>query len=259
MLGRLTPSLGRGVQFFPNKEGEWEREFDIAAQIGLSHLEWVWDILKNQLLNKELRARVRSRISDTGVPVKGVDLQFLTKVPIEQCPEDIFFRICEAMADINGEAIELPLLEGSTLLEEKREMRQERLARVAEIAKRYGLSVNLETDVPPEKYKELFDRIPDIFVVYDSGNSAHFGYDVVKEWEVYGSHIKNVQIKDRSRGGSTVALGKGDVDFKTLLSTMKKMRYSGLITLQTARGTDGREIETIQSYNKFIHDIYASI
>lgn len=260
MQGRLTPSFGRGIQFFPKNDGEWEKEFSIAGEIGISHIEWVWDTLQNPLMDTEFRSKVRARIAETGVPVKGVDLQFLTKIDFAGVTDTTLNTICEAIADINGEAIEPPLLEGSTLLDPNtRSARIARLARFCEIAKEYALSINLETDLPPAEYVKLLSDIPDLSVVYDSGNSANMGYDVNEEWNSYASRIKNLQIKDRPFGGSTVPLGKGATDFRTLFKKVKETGYTGLVTLQSAREEDGREVETIQNYIKFVQNIYESV
>lgn len=259
MQGRLTPSGGRGIQFFPAGAKEWEKEFDVAAKIGLNHIEWVWDKPDNPLLDEVVRRGAKERIAQTGVGVKGADLQFLTKTPIEEVPESTFIKLCEALADVGAGAIEPPLLEGSTLLNDKRAVREKHLKRLVEIAKEYGLTVNLETDLGPEEYKKLLESVPGLFVVYDSGNSAHFGYDVSKEWNTYGACIRNVQIKDRLLGGNTVPLGQGNTDFVALLKKMKEVGYTGLVTFQAARGEDAKEIETIQEYRKFIKDIYESI
>lgn len=260
MQGRLTPSLGRGVQFFPRNDGEWENEFSVAAKIGITHIEWVWDTPQNPLMDAEFRAKVRARISETGVPVKGVDLQFLTKTDFAEISDTVLQTICEAMADIRGAAIEPPLLEGSTLLDLKiRQARVARLARFSEIAKGYGLSLHLETDLSPAEYGKLLIEMPEISVVYDSGNSASIGYDVTEEWNTYAPRISNVQIKDRPLGGGTVPLGNGATDFRTLFKKMKETGYTGLVTLQAARGEDGHEEETIRNYREFVKSIYESV
>lgn len=260
MQGRLTPSYGRGIQFFPRDYGAWEKEFSLAATIGLSHIEWVWDMPENPLTDPDFRAKVHARIAETGVPVKGVDLQFLTKIDFAEISDRMLRTICEAMADINGVAVEPPLLEGSTLLDsERKEVRVARLVRFSEIVKEYGLSLHLETDLPPAEYGELLSDIPDISVLYDSGNSASMGYSIDEEWNTYAPLIRNVQIKDRLSGGNTVPLGKGATDFRVLFKKMKETGYTGLVTLQAARGEDGHELDTIQNYMEFVKSIYESV
>ena len=260
LQGRLTPSRGRGIQFFPSAPGEWEKEFEIAHDIGIAHLEWVWDAEDNPLLQLDVRAQVKEAVAATGVPVRHTDLQFLTKMDFANCPNDTLERICEAIADIDGRALDLPLLEGSTLLDGA--MRSARLAKLAtllEIGKKHGVGICLETDLPPTDYAKVHEDLPSLMVVYDSGNSAHAGYDVAEEWDAYAPRIANVQIKDRPKGGTTVPLGTGGTDFSTLFRKMKEARYTGLVTLQAARGEDGKEAETVKGYMEFVHQHAESV
>ena len=37
MQGRLTPSQGKGIQFFPFDH--WEKEFELGAMIGINEVE----------------------------------------------------------------------------------------------------------------------------------------------------------------------------------------------------------------------------
>ena len=41
MQGRLTPSQGKGIQFFPFDH--WEKEFELGAMIGINEVEWIFD------------------------------------------------------------------------------------------------------------------------------------------------------------------------------------------------------------------------
>ena len=41
MQGRLTRTLGRGIQFFPFEE--WKEEFKAAQEIGIDEIEWIFD------------------------------------------------------------------------------------------------------------------------------------------------------------------------------------------------------------------------
>lgn len=259
MLGRLTPALGRGIQFFPGRDGEWEKEFESAARAGLSHIQWVWDALDNPLTDPEVRARVRMHSRANGIPVRGVDLQFLTQTSIEQVSEQVFERICEAIADIDARVIEPPLLEASTLLTGERVAREERLRGLCAVAKRYGLGVNVEADLAPPDFAAMLSRMSDLSVAYDTGNSAHFGYDAAEEWTSYGRRIANIHIKDRPRGGSTVPLGEGAAPLRFVLEKIKNVNYTGLVTLQAARQAEGREAATIREYCTYIRDIYESI
>jgi sugar phosphate isomerase/epimerase len=49
-----------------------------------------------------------------------------------------------------------------------------------------------------------------------------------------------------------VALGEGGTDFRSLFRMMQEKGYTGLLTLQAARGEDGKERETVKHYKEFI-------
>lgn len=253
--GRLTPSLGRGIQFFPNGPGEWEREFELAGSAGISHIEWVCE--KDSLLfTKDGQERVRTVMKKTGITVRNMDLhELLTKTDISNHPDELFENMCASLAAINGGAIELPMMEASSLLvPELYEKRVTALRRFIAIANRYNIPVAVETDLGPAALVGLLRDVPEVTIVYDVGNCAGMGYDMEEELAAYASHISNVHIKDKPIGGATVPLGTGSVDFSKLFSQLHAMSYTGAVTLQAARGEDGKEVETINRYVGLIQE-----
>lgn len=253
--GRLTPSRGRGVQFFPTDE--WEAEFATAASLSLTHIQWVFDTGEvNPLFEKSARKRVKELVVETGVSVRNADLQFLVARPIEMCDEHIFENVCEALADINAGGVEIPLLEASTLLNVQQSSRLEAARRFARIAENHGLRMSIETDPSPDEMPNILAELPDIGIVYDSGNSAGLGYDVRAEIAAYGDRITNVHIKDKKKGGTTVSLGEGDADFDALFTGLRSHAYNGPITLQAARCEDGEEAETVKKQLNFVLSHY---
>ena len=87
-----------------------------------------------------------------------------------------------------------------------------------------------------------------------SGNSASLGYDVEKEWNMYGHRIVNVHIKDRVLKGSSVPLGEGSTNFDTLAKMLSKFNYRGNVVLQVARGESGKEVEWYHKNRNFLLD-----
>jgi hexulose-6-phosphate isomerase len=85
-------------------------------------------------------------------------------------------------------------------------------------------------------------------VNYDIGNSASLGYSPKSEIESYGDWIKNVHVKDRVLGGSTVPLGEGSADFETVFGTLASINYAGNFILQTARSSTGDHVGVIEKY-----------
>lgn len=255
--GRLTPSNGRGIQFFPNASGEWEREFELASVAGISCIEWVCEP-DSPLFTKEGQEAVRKVVTRTGVNVRNMDLhELLTKTDITAHSNELFEKICSGLSAINSGTVELPMVEASSLLSaETYGARVDALRRFIMVAKKHNVPVAVETDLGPTALAALVEEVSDITVVYDVGNSAGMGYDMGEELTAYGQHISNVHIKDKPIGGTTVPLGTGSVDFAKLFSLLRKINYTGAVTLQAARGEDGKEVETIKSYVKFIKDIY---
>ena len=251
--GRLTPSTDRGIQFFPNGPGEWEREFELAGAAGISCIEWVCES-DSILFTKEGQEAVRAVTQRTGITVRNMDLhELLTKADIALHSDALFEKVCAGLAAIDGGTVELPLMDASSLIqEETREARVAALRRFVAIAKKHNIQVAVETDLGPAALVALLGEVRDISVVYDAGNSAGLGYDVGEELTAYGKRISNVHIKDKPVGGATVPLGTGSVNFPLLFSLLRKMNYTGAVTLQAARGEDGKEAETIKGYVEFI-------
>jgi len=102
--------------------------------------------------------------------------------------------------------------------------------------------------------KRFIDRLPsDRFGInYDIGNSAALGFDPRDEFAAYGSRIVNVHVKDRVRGGTTVALGSGNAGFELVFSELKNANYSGNYILQTARAADGDHAVAIARYRDMV-------
>jgi hexulose-6-phosphate isomerase len=116
------------------------------------------------------------------------------------------------------------------------------------------VELHLETSLAPARFAELLDAIPHPMLKanYDSGNSSSLGYDVRQELSAYGARIGSVHIKDRVRGGGTMALGSGDADIPALMSGLAHLNYAGDYVLQVARSTAGEEIVWARANREFL-------
>ncbi len=123
-----------------------------------------------------------------------------------------------------------------------------------------GIRISLETDLHPKKFEELLNLfLPmQVYVNYDMGNSASYGFDPTEEIAILGERIINVHIKDRFKGGMSVPLGTGNTDFATVFRELDKADYQGDFILQAARkdinnnGNQEHYKETVQSYIELI-------
>ena len=71
---------------------------------------------------------------------------------------------------------------------------------------------------------------------------------------MYGKYIKNVHIKDRIFGGTTVPLGEGDANLSDILIDLVKRNYNRNLILQTARHKN-KHLEVLCNYREFVLNI----
>ena len=263
MQGRLTPSRGRGIQFFPFDT--WENEFRDAVKIGLNEIEFIFDFdrySENPLWSDLGIVRINNLILETGIKVNHICADFFMRRPffrvdtairMENC--EILKQLIQSATQIGARTIEIPLVDNSSIKTKAEEdVLIESLRNILPFAEDYDLTITLETDLPPQSFLSLLQKInhPLVKANYDSGNSSGLGYDPREEVTTLGTRIHNIHIKDRILGGSTVALGTGSVDFERFFQALKETCYGGSFILQAARGVDGDESKTIQHYMDFV-------
>lgn len=269
MQGRLTPSRGRGIQFFPF-DG-WKEEFHIGRQIGIQEIEWIFDYPdyeKNPIWSHEGREEIKSLISESGIEVRSVCWDYFMRRPFYKQPEEqreaclaenrrIFGQVLAGMKEIGAELIEIPLVDDSSIINKEERMAAITLIRWACIAAAdQGMTVGLETDFPAGVFTDFLDEIDceNIVSNYDSGNSSGLGYDAEEELRALGKYVYNVHIKDRLKGNGTMKLGTGSADFDKVFGTLKEIGYRNSFIMQAARGTDGQEQEEIEGQLAFVKE-----
>ena len=267
MQGRLTPSNGRGIQFFPFEN--WKNEFVIGRNIGISEIEWIFDypdFENNPLWSDEGIKSVRAAIEQTGVIIRSVCFDYFMRRPFFKCEgyeslalhrENLEYagRILSAMADVGASLLEIPLVDDSSIRNNTEEERVvDYIREVLEIADSYNIMVGCETDLPPGKFRIFLESVKseNVYANYDSGNSSGLGYDHEEEIMSLGDYIANVHVKDRKIHGTTMDLGSGSADFDKVFSALKKIGYCKSILLQAARGVDGQEESQIRSQLRFV-------
>lgn len=269
MQGRLTPSNGRGIQFFPFEN--WKQEFDICASVGVDEIEWIFDYEayeNNPLWTEAGSDTVRDAIDRTGVAVLSVCFDYFMRRPFFKSgagerqgirSENIDFvkRIVDGMKRINACLLEIPMVDDSSVkTAEERKLVVDFLHDVLTIADNNDILIGCETDMPVGFFRDFLDEVghPRIRANYDSGNSSGLGYNHSDEIHSLSDYIANVHIKDRVLHGTTVELGTGNADFDQVFGSLSDIGYKGSIILQAARGEDGKEADIIRSQLEFVKD-----
>ena len=128
-----------------------------------------------------------------------------------------------------------------------------------DIAKQYGLELLIENIVcnvkdPMARWCELVECYPNIRLVFDTKMAAFHGqlellYQKEYEWLWKNGHICHYHIGDY---GSTIMdwanlkslpIGKGNIDFNSFATFLKKTNYNGFLTLEGTAFNDNGEAD----------------
>lgn len=246
MQGRLSPRIDGKIQAYPEKT--WQKEFEIAQEIGYSAIEWIVEgpLEKNALMSELGRDSINQLISETGVKIEFVCADIFMQQPFVRVSNSTveenkryLNQILINAKKIGAIGVEIPFVDSSSIKNgvDYSELIS-RLQKGFELAEEIGIGISLETDLDANAFKELLERInlEHVKANYDIGNSASLGYDPMEELNSYGHKIWNVHVKDRKLKGTTVPLGSGDAKIKQVFTKLKEIQYSGGITMQAARG-----------------------
>lgn len=102
------------------------------------------------------------------------------------------------------------------------------LKSISEYLKQKKVFLCLETDLQPKKFYNLISKFPksNIKINYDIGNSSSSGYKFEEEFKLYSNYISVIHIKDRLKGGKSIMLGEGSVNFLKFFNMIKKNKMS---------------------------------
>ncbi len=246
MQGRLSPRINGKIQAYPAKT--WQKEFEIAQEIGYSAIEWIVEepMAENALMTDSGLSEIAKIIEKTNVRDNYICADIFMQQPFVRVSNNMveenkkyLNQILLNAKKIGAIGVEIPFVDASSIKSGVEEV--ELVARLQEgfdLAGEIGMSISLETDLDADAFKILLERIDldHVKANYDIGNSASLGYDPIAELNAYGHKILNVHVKDRKLNGTTVPLGSGDANIKLVFSKLREIQYPGGITMQAARG-----------------------
>ena len=252
MQGRLSPRIDGKIQAYP--ASTWQKEFDIAQEIGYAAIEWIVEkpVETNALMTDSGKAEIKKVIASTGVRIDYVCADIFMQQPLVRMTEEIksqnkdyLLEILKNAKEVGAIGVEIPFVDNSSIKNDKEKQEFiDAMQDAFKLAKDLDIKISLETDLSPIAFKELLELIDLDFVQenYDIGNSASLGFDPKEELEAYGKKILNVHVKDRKLGGTTVPLGTGSADIQGVFQKLNEIGYAGGITMQAARGENDIDI-----------------
>ena len=261
MQGRLSPLVNGLIQAFP--WDNWQEEFALASSLGIDVMEWTLDqerLYENPLLTTDGQKKISDLCNQYSITIPSLTGDCFMQAPFwksagakrEELKSD-FKAVVEACAAVGIVLVVVPLVDNGRLENKEHEdTLVEYLNSQKEFFASKGIKIIFESDFDPENLSRFIARLDEEFfgVNYDIGNSSALGFLSPKEFEAYGYRIANVHIKDRPFGGTTVPLGTGDADFKTVFSLLAGVGYKGNYILQTARATDNNHAIILDHYYK---------
>jgi L-ribulose-5-phosphate 3-epimerase len=257
MQGRLVPKYKNQYQSHP--AGYWDKEFDVAAVLGVDLVEFIVDldeIEKNPLMSANGLSYVSKIVAKTGVQVASICADCFMAAPLHS-PDPLIQRsslgylrtLIEHAPKLGVTDIVIPCVDQSSLRTREDTARLvAALESVLAEAELYRVNLSLETDLNPERFTRLLEhfRSPRVTVNYDTGNSASLGYDPREELSAYGASISDIHIKDRVKRGGSVPLGTGNANFEVFFDALEPLKYQGPFILQAYRDDEGIEIFSSQ-------------
>lgn len=246
MQGRLSPRPQGPLPAFPT--ATWQQEFAIARACGFDRLEWlVADerVEENPIWTAAGRAEIRARMAATGVRVASLNAHCFTARPFvraDRAERRRRITVLESLIWCGGAlgvgVIVVPLLENGELraADDARAV-GDAIDGALALARRCGVQLALECDAPLSLYRELLDGLPaGAGACYDVGNATARAFDAAADLRALGESLVSVHIKDRRRGGASVALGTGDTDFAAVFGALAAIGYTGPLILETPPG-----------------------
>ena len=271
MQGRLVPPDQGRFQSFPRKR--WRDEFPNAVAAGVGYIEWIVDAYGtdvNPILSTDGLSELAALKREHGIATPAVcadwfmDYPFLRCTSPERAERELFLhRLVEIAQKIGADHVVLPFVDVSRIeTEQDKLIVAEVLMTAASIAESNDVELHLETDLGPNDFAALLERIPHPYIKanFDSGNSSGLGYVASEEFAAYGDRIGSIHIKDRrskfAGGIATMPLGQGSADFADVFRSMKRIDYNRGLTLQVARGEDGDEVNWIRQQLAFVKSFW---
>ena len=244
MLGRLSPPIEKNIQTFPYNS--WKNEFSQAKKIGFDLIEWVFDTNdSNPIIDSSKIYEIKKLSDEIGVGVNSVCADYFMEKKLFAVSENELIKNFDSLKmlitnchKLDIDLIELPFVDSSSIQNRKNQDELiKNLEKIIPHTQNCDVKLGLETDLPPENFKNLLLDLnhPNIVINYDIGNSVSNGFDPSIELPLLERWISNIHIKDRYTNGSTVSLGHGDANFELFFSALKKFGYQHDFIIQGAR------------------------
>ena len=242
MQGRLLPMVDGRIQAFPR--GEWEREFELAADVGYDSIELTIEMASydiHPVRSDSGRRRINQLSRAHGVQLAGLCCDVFMERPLTDvdvgartASSDILADLIRACGELDLPMIEIPTMGDNSL---KDPAARDRARRILEdslpLAEDAAVDVILESDLPPVDLASFMDAVDHhrLGINYDTGNSTWFGFEPDDE----------------------LPRGLGETRFDRAFSLFRDLSYEGDFVIQAARQDD--DLKAGRDYLSFTRNL----
>jgi L-ribulose-5-phosphate 3-epimerase len=256
----------------------WPERLRAAAGAGFDFVELSIDDSDERIArldwSADERARLRSAILDSGVPILSMSLSAHRRFALGSASEtdrqrglDIFRKAIDFTLDVGLRCVQVcgadAYHEGSSASSRARFL--EGLERGFEWASRAGVMLALEnwdrgivTVTEAMWYVRHFNS-PWFQHYVDLGNLVFAGRDVLKELEAARGHIVAVHARDAVRGQLwEVPLGEGRVPFVEAFARLAQLGFRGPVVLAISSGSQPSAVEYAAAAGRWLRERMAA-
>lgn len=238
--GRLVKSENGSLQCFP--QSYWMDEFHYAKQLGFDYIELLAESkinINNPIWSSQGIQSINKLIDSNNLRLYSICDNYLLKHLIGQKDTfDYLYHLCKQAQKLNLKVIVLPLQEMSNLTISNCDLY---ISFFKDLIKKIEypkliLSFEITSNLSLLKYFFQSLNSTQCKFTYDSGNfsfkNIHFS---IEDFIFLSQYLNHVHLKDKNDQGQNVLLGTGNVNFKSLLFTLKQINYEGSLTFETSR------------------------
>lgn len=251
LQGRLSLPIDGFIQDFP--PNTWEKEFELLDGLNLSHIEWVvnkksFDAGYLDIDCKKYSDKILSISCDNLTNKNIAERDFL---------EDQLVPICKFAEKNNIKSITIPLLEDSKI----DGCIDKFIKNIIFYANKYrNIDFNFELESDYKIALKLLKSHNNFYLTYDIGNLSACKFNHNMYIRNCFDYINITHLKDKTISPiKNVEPGTGDANFIEIFKILKKLNYAGAFTIQTNRGPEGMEVETVMRHKKLFEDLYESV
>lgn len=233
--GRLTKSKSKKLQSYPK---DWKKEFEYLNKINCDYIEFFlekdftksnpfWNANQLKLINKYIKKYNFSKfILCDNYTLKHSIIENETILYIK--------KIFQNLNTFKKSKLIIPLQQKDIL--NKGQIFYKNLKNILDQADKKNIELSFETNDLPKKFINLLNKYPKAGITFDTGNIFLDTKDVASKFKKFSKYVNHIHIKNRDEKGNNVQLSRGLIYFKSFFDVLKKNKYKGEITLETARG-----------------------